>query len=365
MTDGPDRGRVLLLVRHEGNRRRLREWVASTFSAPVAEGVEGNELDPQLVLADAAAFVEQRAAVDRLRADAQPVFLPCLLVCTPREAERLGPDLWRSVDDLVLTPIRPDELRLRIERLVAYRARTAAAEHERSELERSNSDLERFAFVVAHELVAPLAIVSGAVQTVAARFPSGDATARQVLDAAIDGARRMQELIENILDLSRVGAENALEPVDTQLLVDDVCEELGSQIASSGARVSYDDLPEVVGDPSQLRLVFRNLLANAIKFRRPGAAPMIEVAAERTWEGWLFCVVDDGVGISPEAREAVFELFARADARAAPGSGIGLAICRRVVDRLGGRIWFEPREGGGATVCFTIPDGAPREERAA
>src|SRR5581483_6026374 len=110
------------------------------------------------------------------RRTAEPVFLPCLLVCGPREAERLTAEVWRTVDDLVVTPIRPDELRLRIERLLEQRARTAAVEGERAELRRSNVDLERFAFVAAHELVAPLAVVSGAVQTAVARFVGPDET---------------------------------------------------------------------------------------------------------------------------------------------------------------------------------------------
>jgi signal transduction histidine kinase len=346
--------RVLLVVRHAGNLRRLSRFAVDALGAEVVAARD----DADVIVADAAGFTRERAAIEGARANDQP----CLLVCSPREAERLVPDAWRVVDDVVMTPIRPDELRLRLERLIEGRKQALAAQRERAELKRSNVDLERFAFVAAHELVAPLAVVSGAVQTVDARFVDGaDDTARQVLDAAVVGCRRMQALINDILDLSRAGRGGAGEEVDTQAVVDDVCDELREQIGTRGAVVAYDGLPVVLGDPSQLRLVFRNLLSNAIKFHRADDAPRISIDAEPSGDGWKFCVADNGRGIPPEERELVFDLFTRADRdEAVPGTGIGLAICRRIVERLGGRIWVEGREGPGAAFCFTVP--TPRRE---
>ncbi len=344
---------IALLVRHAGNRTRLHGWSREALQADVIPTIADGTID--LIVTDPAGFVEERAAIEHRRSTSQPVFLPCLLVCSPREAVRLTADLWRTVDDLVITPIRPDELRLRIERLLEQRARTAASEGERAELLRSNVDLERFAFVAAHELVAPLTVVSGAIQTVAAHFTRSDEPARAVLAAAVEGCHRMQALIEDILDLSRAGSDSTDESVDTHLLVTDVCHELRDLAAETGSRVVYDGLPLVAGDTAQLRLVFRNLIANALKFGRPGVAPLVEIEATRTRDGWQFSVADNGVGIAAADRDKVFDLFTRSDS-SVPGSGIGLAICRRVIERLGGRIWIEERDGPGAAFCFTLPD---------
>jgi signal transduction histidine kinase len=345
---------IALLVRHAGNRGRLHSWSKETLHAEPLTTIDGANVD--LIVADPAAFVEERAAIERLRNESQPVFLPCLLVCDPREAERLTAELWRTVDDLVVTPIRPDELRLRIERLLEQRRRTAATEGERAELQRSNVDLERFAFVAAHELATPLAVVSGAVQTVAAHYTRPNETAQGVLAAALEGCQRMQALIEDILDLSRAGSANLDETVDMNLLVADVCQELRDRIRETGSRVVYDRLPLVAGDTAQLRLVFRNLIANALKFGRPEVAPIVEIEATRACDSWQFSVSDNGVGIAAADRDTVFDLFTRSD-RSIPGSGIGLAICRRVIERLGGHILIQDREGPGTTFRFTLPAG--------
>ena len=350
---------IALIVRHTGNRRRLHGWIEEALRADVTAAIGEEKVD--VIVADPAAFVAERATIERRRSESQPVFLPCLLVCGPRDAQRLTADVWQTVDDLVITPVRPDELRLRIERLLDHRSRTAAAEGERVELERSNVDLERFAFVAAHELVAPLAVVSGAVQTVRGRFVGPDDAAQEVLAAAVEGCRRMQALIEDILDLSRAGRGSLDETVDTRELVADVCLELQDALAETGSQVVYDDLPIVAGDAAQLRLVFRNLIANALKFGRPGVPPVVEVEASRAGEDWQFCVADNGVGIAADDREAVFGLFARSHPTI-PGSGIGLAICRRVVERLGGRIWIDERDGPGTAFCFTLPDGGHARE---
>lgn len=344
---------VALVVRHAGNRRRLHSWIEETLGADVVPTIGDASVD--LIVTDPAAFMDERPAIERHRSAAGPVLLPCLLVCGPREAERLTADVWQTVDDLVVTPIRPDELRLRIERMLEQRTRTLAAEGERVELQRSNVDLERFAFVAAHELVAPLAVVSGAVQTVLGRFTGPDETAQKVLAAAVEGCRRMQTLVEDILDLSRAGRGSVDETVDTHELVADVCDELRDTLAATGSRVVYEDLPIVTGDAAQLRLVFRNLIVNALKFGRPGIPPVVEVDATRTAGAWQFCIADNGVGIAAAEREAVFDLFTRSDPTV-PGSGIGLAICRRVVERLGGRIWVEDRDGPGTAFCFTLPE---------
>ncbi|HEY0416299.1 MAG TPA: ATP-binding protein [Gaiellaceae bacterium] len=348
--------RVLLLVHHRGNRRLLQTWVEQSLRADAISAPETPDDDVDLVVADAAAFARDRDRIERLRSRSRPAFLPCLLVATPREAERLTLESWRQADDVVVTPIRPEELRIRLERLMSQRADSLATEAERTELRRSNVDLERFAFVAAHELVAPLTVVRGAVQTVGARFTGGDEPAKAVLETAVEGCERMQVLIENILDLSRAGRGGSRQEVATTALVDDVCAELRDRAAASGTVVTYADLPVVTADPAQLRLVFRNLIANAVKFARPGVPARVEITAARSGAHWQFCVADNGIGIEDDDRQKVFDLFNRAGrSNHVPGTGIGLAICQRIVERAGGRIWIEPGDEQGTVFCFTVP----------
>lgn len=225
------------------------------------------------------------------------------------------------------------------------------------ELATTNEELERFAYLVSHDLREPLRTVSGFVGLLERRYGEKlDAGARDLIAHASDGARRMAKLIESLLEFSRVGhAPLALAEVDTGACVRGVWEDLGLAVRESGATLSVGDLPRVQADASQLGRVFQNLLSNAIKFGGE-ASPRVEVTASRDGARWRFCVADSGPGIPADERERIFEFFQRGQGGARrQGSGIGLAACRRIVERHGGKIWVESEPGHGARFYFTLP----------
>ena len=234
-------------------------------------------------------------------------------------------------------------------------------ERQVADLSRSNADLERFAHVVSHDLQEPLRSVSGFADLLARRSAGRlDEQGRESLGYIRDGALRMGAMLDGILDYSRAaGAGLTRERVDMNAVVRDADADLARATAERQAVVSVGDLPEVEGDAIQLRQLVTNLLANGLKFSGAGP-PHIEVFAEETDAGWTFAVQDDGIGIDPRDAERIFAMFARAQpdgdgAEHAGGTGIGLAVCRRIVERHGGEIWVDSAPGAGSTFFFTLP----------
>ena len=231
-------------------------------------------------------------------------------------------------------------------------------ERRSEELERSNRDLEQFAYIVSHDLQEPLRMVSSYTTLLAEDLgDSLDDTARRHLEFAHDGAVRMQQLVRDLLRYSRVsrGADTGRQRVDCDQLVETAKMDLHEAIASAGATVTHDPLPTVTGMPTELRRLFTNLVGNAVKFR--GDEPVhVHVGAARAGSMWRFSVADNGIGLDPAQTERIFEVFKRLHPRGRyPGTGIGLAICRKVVEHHGGRIWVESQPGSGATFWFTLP----------
>ncbi len=228
------------------------------------------------------------------------------------------------------------------------------------ELARSNEELERFAYVASHDLQEPLRMVVSYVQLLERKYKGHiDEQADRYIRYAVDGAKRMQRLINDLLAYSRVRRGDS-EPaaVSCAALVDAAVESLGAALQESGGEVVRGDLPVVRGDASQLGQVFQNLVGNALKFRRPGHPPRVVVRAERDGGMWRFAVQDNGIGIAPEFTERVFVVFQRLHTREEyEGTGIGLAIAKRIVERHGGRMWVESTLGEGSTFHFTLPDG--------
>ena len=200
-------------------------------------------------------------------------------------------------------------------------------------------------------------MISSYTQLLAKRYESQlDEKAKKYVNYTVDGAIRLQALINDLLAYSRVGTRGRpLETTDSHAVLGEAIRNLAATIEEHHALITNDDLPTVRADASQLVLVFQNLLANAIKFRR-AALPSIHVSAHDRGDEWVFAVKDDGIGIEPQHAERVFVIFQRLHTREEyPGTGIGLAVCKRIVERHGGRIWFESAPGQGTTFFFTLP----------
>src|SRR6266576_789313 len=238
------------------------------------------------------------------------------------------------------------------------------------ELARSNHDLEQFAYVASHDLQEPLRMVAAYTQLLAERYRGKlDENADKFIGYASEGALRMQSLIQDLLACSRVGRDGSGR-VDCNAVMEEVLGSLGSAIQESGAVVTHEKLPEVWANRTQMAQVFQNLIGNAIKFRGK-EPPAISVEAEKAGQQWLFSVSDNGIGIAPEYAENVFVVFQRLHARTEyPGNGIGLALCKKVVERNGGKIWVEARAGHdsdhssdrGSVFKFTMPCDGPAEK---
>jgi len=233
-----------------------------------------------------------------------------------------------------------------------------------TELRRSNEELEQFAQVISHDLGEPLRSVSGFAKILQDRYLDAlDPHGQELFGHVVDGAARMQALIRDLLQFSRVGTRGEpFVPVDCAELIQAVLTDLSVAIQESGALVTHEGLPTVTADPTQLRQLLQNLIANAIKFRGE-APPQIQVAANRQsaignpQSAWVFSVRDNGIGIDGKDFDRIFTIFQRLHTRDAyPGTGLGLSLCKRIVERHGGRIWVESEPGKGSVFCFTIPD---------
>jgi len=225
------------------------------------------------------------------------------------------------------------------------------------ELARSNADLEQFAYVSSHDLQEPLRMIASYLQLLQRRYQGElDERADKYIYFAVDGASRMQNLINDLLEFSRVTTKaREFEPTDCESILNCVLSDLEVSIKENEATVSYDSLPEIMADSTQLTQVFQNLISNAIKFRSQ-EAPKIHVSAEKEGEKWRFSVQDNGIGIDPKYSEKIFEVFKRLHKREEyPGTGIGLSICKKIIERHGGNIWVESEPGRGSTFYFTLP----------
>lgn len=232
------------------------------------------------------------------------------------------------------------------------------------ELARSNAELSQFAYAMSHDLKAPLRMVTSYLQLIERRLGRNlDADATEFLGYAIDGGRRMSAMIDDLLEYSRVGREaSALAEVDTTAAVAAALANLAPVVDETRAVVNVATLPVVVGHQPQLVRLFQNLVGNSLKYRDPARSPKISVAAEQIGGYWQFSIADNGIGIAKEHHERIFQVFQRLHADAGcEGTGIGLAVCKRIVETHGGRMWVSSTPGEGSTFYFTlpIPPGAP------
>ena len=226
-----------------------------------------------------------------------------------------------------------------------------------AELARSNEELQQFAYVASHDLQEPLRMIANYTQLLAERYRGKlDEQADKYIGYSVDGAVRMQALIHDLLKFSRVGKAQ-IEPraIESRAVVEQALKNLQAAIQESGAVVNMNSLPVVMADPAQLTQVFQNLIANAIKFH--GAEPtVIQIDAEKRDSDWVLTVSDNGIGIPVESQEDIFVIFRRLHTRSEyPGNGIGLSICKKIIERHGGKIWIEAQAKPGSCFKFSLP----------
>jgi signal transduction histidine kinase len=224
------------------------------------------------------------------------------------------------------------------------------------ELKRSNYELQQFACVASHDLQEPLRMISSYLQLIERRYKSKlDPDADEFIEYAVDGAKRLQNMINGLLEYSRVETSGeSFESVDCEKVLVDTLANLKVAIEESSTVITHDPLPTVMADRSQVLQLFQNLIGNAIKFRSQ-EAPRIHVTAGHEDDEWTFSVKDNGIGIEEQYKDRIFDLFQRLHSRGYSGTGIGLSVCKRIVERHGGKIWLESRVGKGSTFYFTIP----------
>ncbi len=225
-------------------------------------------------------------------------------------------------------------------------------------LRRSNEELQQFAYVASHDLQEPLRMVTSYLQILESRYSNSlDSDAHEFIGFAVDGAARMKALINDLLAYSRVdGAEKEFEEFDMQLALDKALVNTAIDIEDTGAIITADAMPSIKADRMQITQIFQNLISNAIKFQRGTNLPQVHIGVERKKDEWEFLVRDNGIGIAPQYRERIFVIFQRLNKKDEyPGTGIGLAICKKVVERHGGRMWVESTVGEGTTFYFTLP----------
>jgi signal transduction histidine kinase len=275
------------------------------------------------------------------------LFLGTLSFGTRTRKEFTGEEVsfMKAVTDLVVTAI---------ERKRAQ----AALQQTTEEVKRSNRDLEQFAYIASHDLQEPLRAVGGYVKLLQRRFPQNmDPKALEYINGAAEGADRMERLISDLLAFSRVGTRGGnFSPAALSPILNQALHNLQTSIESTRAKVTCDPLPTLAVDATQIMQIFQNLIGNAIKFRS-GRPPEIHVGAQKQEDRWVFSVRDNGIGIEPQYFERIFQIFQRLHTRRHyPGTGIGLAICKKMVERHQGDIWVESEPGRGSTFFFSIPE---------
>jgi chemotaxis family two-component system sensor kinase Cph1 len=270
-----------------------------------------------------------------------------------KETVRLKSLPWKAVEVKATL-----ELRKAIVNIVLRQAEELALLAQ--DLERSNAELKKFAYVASHDLQEPLNQVANYVQLLEMRYNAElDEDAKEFIGFAVEGVSLMQTLIDDVLVYSKVdlkGIEWELTEVETAL--NKALSNLRGRITETGAIITYDPMPTIVADSTQLMQLFQNLLGNAIKFKKKDETPRIHVGVQRQEDSWLFSVQDNGIGLDPQFADRIFVIFQRLHTRDEyPGSGMGLAICKKIVECHRGQIWVESELGKGATFYFTIPVG--------
>lgn len=284
-----------------------------------------------------------------------------LLMRTPDELEVLNRNLEQQAAELADKSAQLELSNNRLQQEIQQReSLNLQLEISSAELKRSNEDLSQFASVASHDLQEPLRAIAGCLELLEARYATQlDARAGELIGHSVQGAKRMRQLILDLLDYSRVGSSQAvIASADSGTAVQNALTNLKFSIEEANAKVTVGPLPVVMADSRQLTQLFQNLLSNSIKYRR-GSEPQISVTAEHLDQQWSFLIQDNGLGIEPIYFERIFGIFQRLHTRSEyPGTGIGLALCKKIVERHGGRIWIESEPGVGSSFHFTLNEAS-------
>lgn len=321
------------------------------------------EWAPDLVLTDVMMPVKDGLALCReIKADPALSETPVVLLTALTDRASMMRGWEAGADEYLFKPFHPNEVMTRVRTLLsAVEARKRAARElarKAAELERSNADLEHFAFAASHDLQEPLRKITGFSQLLERHGEKTlDPGARDMIRRMAGASERMQELVDGLLRFSRLAHKSEPpRPTEAGEACGRAVANLEAALEESGARLEMGQLPRVMADPAQLTAVFQNLLSNAVKFREPGRHPNVSVSAQRRDAGWEFAVRDDGIGFDMKDSDRVFALFERLNpVHRYPGTGIGLAACKKIVERHGGRIWAESEPGKGSVFRFTLP----------
>lgn len=363
-------GHILIVDDNEENREILRAHlegqgytVDEACDAPTALSLirerpfEAVLLDPVVPCTDGVGLL------DELKRDPALRNIPVLVISALDDVAAVADSMQRGAEDFLLKPFDPVLLQARVSATLdrkrlrdGERLKDAEVERLTAAVQRSNEDLQRFAYAASHDLQAPVRTITSYIQLLQRRIKGKlNDDEREMFEFAEAAAKRMHTLIRDLLQYSQVTtAETHLESVNANELFDDVVLDMKSVVKEAGATVTRESLPTLIYDQNRLRQLFQHLIGNAIKYRRADP-PRVHVSAQVEGSRWRFSVEDNGQGIPPEHVSRIFEMFHRLHGDEIPGSGIGLAVCKRILERSGGDIWVNSTPGQGSRFSFTIP----------
>ncbi len=358
---------VILSVDDNETNRYVRTKTLARAGYEVIEADTGeialrlaDERSPDLILLDVRLPDYHGSSVCRLlRQNPRTASIAILQISASAiEPRDMVVSLDSGADSYLLEPVDPDVLLASVRALLRLRSAEERLAAANAALQARNDELQQFAYLASHDLQEPLRTVQSHAQLLQRRWPGGvDAETGECFTHIVEGVRRMHSLIEDLLTYSRltVSEQKYDERVDTNGVLRFTLAALASAIEESQGEITSDRLPVVRGNASQVAQVFQNLLGNALKYRRTDAPPRVHVSATQKDDRWEFAVTDNGMGIEPMYFQRIFEPFKRLHGREYPGTGIGLALCRRIVEAHGGHLWVESEVGVGSTFRFTLP----------
>jgi signal transduction histidine kinase len=311
-------------------------------------------LRPELVLSDVMMpRIDGIRLTQEIKADDATSGIPIVLLTAMTNRESLLKGWEAGADDYLFKPFHPKELEARVRSLL-----NAVQWQKKGEAFRQQRDaLEQFTHIASHDLREPLRKVVNFVEIFKIRNPNLDEVSARYLGTVADSATRMYHLLDTLIEHARVEhAQFTPEPVDLRRLVDDVTRDLSAAIEDAGAEVIVGELPEIRAHPGQMAILFKNVMANSLKYRSSDRTPLIRISATRTDVEWILSVADNGIGFEPKHHDRIFIMFERLHGQETySGDGMGLAICRRIVEQHGGRMWAESEPGRGAVFHFSLP----------